>query len=114
MKEKLSIEGDMKAHGEELNNWVELSEKTFNFARYARAWFANGDLETKRAILACLSSNPTLKDQRIIFNMQKPFQAIFEKRDLAEDELNRLEPQDAPAKMQGRNDFEEKFPVMSG
>ncbi|MDP2630348.1 MAG: recombinase family protein, partial [Candidatus Uhrbacteria bacterium] len=57
MKEKIKLEDDLKNHGEQMEEWVELTEKTFNFARYARIWFKEGDVATKRAIFACLGSD---------------------------------------------------------
>ena len=38
-------------------NWLELSEKTFLFARYARFWFENGSLKDRKLILEALGSN---------------------------------------------------------
>jgi len=104
----------LKNHGAELDEWVELSEKTFNFARYARTWFAQGDLETKRAIFACLGSNPLLKDRQLIINLQKPFELIFEKRNLCEEELNRLEPLITPVMKGDIEETRKEFPILSG
>ena len=42
-------------------NWVDLVEKAFNFATYARERFINGDLQTKREILSALGQIYTLK-----------------------------------------------------
>ncbi len=44
-------------------SWLELTEKTFDFATYARIRFANGDLNIKKEILSALGSNCTLKDK---------------------------------------------------
>jgi DNA invertase Pin-like site-specific DNA recombinase/predicted metal-binding protein len=112
-KEKLRVEEDLKNYGAELEEWIELSEKTFNFARYARTWFAQGDLETKRAIFACLGSNPLLKDRQLIINLQKPFELIFEKRNLCEEELKRLEPLVTTVTKGDIEETRKEFPVMS-
>jgi len=92
LKEKSLLEEELHAQGKAINEWVELSEKTFNFARYARVWFANGDLDTKRAIFACLGSNLMLKDQKVLMELQKPLKFIFDGRDLVEQELEGFEP----------------------
>jgi len=39
---------------------------------------------------------------------------IFEQRDLAEEELNRVEPQGTPAVMRGANSSTKEFPLVSG
>ena len=52
---------------------LELAEKTFNFACYARYWFENGDLKAKTQILATLGSNLTIKEKKLCIDGQKPF-----------------------------------------
>ncbi|MDO8667641.1 MAG: recombinase family protein, partial [bacterium] len=59
------------------DQWLELSEKTFNFACYASYWFKNGDLQTRKEILACLGSNQILKDGKLAIDIQKPFKYIL-------------------------------------
>ena len=46
-KEKTRTVQRKKTHGKVIEDWVELSERTFDFARYAQAWFNNGDMDTK-------------------------------------------------------------------
>ena len=70
LKEKL---GDTEQGGD---NWREQIEKTFEFACHARYWFKNGNLETKKAILAALGSNFTLKDRKLQIQLQKPFEIV--------------------------------------
>lgn len=48
------------------DDWMELTEKAFNFATYAREHFRNGDLETKRDILMTLGENLVLKDNKLL------------------------------------------------
>ncbi len=43
--------------------WFELTEKTFDFATYARVHFKNGDLETKKQILRTIGTEYTLTDK---------------------------------------------------
>lgn len=47
------------------DDWLELTEKAFNFATYARIHFKNGSLSVKRDILRTLGENLTLKDGRL-------------------------------------------------
>lgn len=114
VKEKSIIETELNTQGKVIDQWVELSERTFNFARYARVWFARGDVETKRAIFSCLGSNFLLKDQKLALTMRKSFEFIFEGLPQAEQELERLEPVDWGS-IKGKSEaFASEFPVLSG
>ncbi len=113
-KEKSILEAELSVQGKAIDQWVELSERTFNFARYARLWFTKGDTETKRAIFSCLGSNFLLKDQKLAITMRKSFNFIFEGLSQAEQELERLEPVKTPAAIKDFESFSSKIPVMSG
>ena len=86
-KEKAALEDDLKTHGKVIEEWVELSERTFNFARYAQMWFAKGDMETRRAIFAALGSHLIVKDQKLNVELHPYFKVIFENLAQAEKEL---------------------------
>jgi len=76
IKEKIGIEESLQKEVKEVEDWVELTEKTFNFALYAKVWFENGDDQTKKAILACLGSNLYIKDKKLFISLHefvKPF-----------------------------------------
>ncbi|MBI2278896.1 MAG: recombinase family protein [Candidatus Brennerbacteria bacterium] len=77
LKRKESLESALRSQGSELEQWVELSERTFNFARYARAWFEKGDLDVKRAILACLGSNLLVEGGKLKIQLRPVFQTLF-------------------------------------
>ncbi len=102
-KEKERLSSEKKKIGEKLggNNyqaehWRETAEKTFDFACRARYWFANGDRQTKREILAGLGSNLELYDRAVRINLEKPLQFI----ELAMDEESTIaemfEPTEKP------------------
>jgi len=114
LKEKDELETKLNATGDQIKEWVELSEKTFNFACYANVWFAKGDLNTKRAIFACLGSNLLLKDKKVSIQLKKPFNFIFEGLPQAEGELARLEPLKMGENKANLKDFASKFPLLSG
>ena len=114
LKEKNGIEIELADVGQKHEEWMEFSVKTFNFARYARIWFKNGDLDTKRTIFACIGSNLFLKDKTVGIQLKKPFNMIFEGLPGTSEELSRLEPLKIP---QNSREFEKstsKFPLMSG
>jgi len=50
---------------ERAEHWLELSEKTFNFATYARAAFLKGGLELKKEILMALGQSPIIKANKL-------------------------------------------------
>lgn len=113
LKEKANYEAEFNARGREIEEWVELSERTFNFARYARMWFTQGDIETKRAIFACLGSDLLLKDRKVILTLHKPFQFIFDGAKKAEEELRRFEPLKLTVGSINSRYFAQRFPVLS-
>ena len=78
LKQKAALEASISTQNREIDEWLELSECTFNFARYARTWFIRGDMDVKRAIFACLGSNLIIKDQKIAITLRLVFKTIFE------------------------------------
>jgi DNA invertase Pin-like site-specific DNA recombinase len=91
-KEKHRLEDESSNQGAKIDQWVELSEQTFHLARYARLWFAKGDSDTQRAILACLGSNLVVRDKMLSIQLKKPFQIITEGLKRGRVELERIEP----------------------
>jgi len=73
MKEKARLEEVLKDTEERANKWLEITEKTFDFASQARYWFKNGTPEEKTQILQALGSNLILKDKKLYFELKKPF-----------------------------------------
>lgn len=72
LRKKSELKGQMLRANEDListqeraEDWLELTEKAFNFATYARVHFKNGSLETKRSILTTLGQNLLLKDNKL-------------------------------------------------
>jgi len=94
LKEKSKLEDDLNVQGKEKEEWLEMSERTFNFARYAGIWFAKGDDDMRRAIFACLGSSLVLSDQKIDITLRKPFEMIFTRLPEVRAEFARLEPQE--------------------
>lgn len=74
--EKKKISEKLGGNNYQAEHWRETAEKTFDFACHARYWFANGDRQTKREILAGLGSNLELYDQSVRINLEKPLQFI--------------------------------------
>jgi len=108
------LESQLAVQGKEIDQWVELTERTFNFARYARIWFAKGDMETKRAIFACLGSDFIVADKKVRITIQQPFKSVFDGLPLATNELERLEPIKNHTTIKRIEHFVQQFPILSG
>jgi hypothetical protein len=50
-----------------------MTEKTFHFAKYAQHHFNNGNMKTKRNIFAALGQNFTLKDGKLLIELNEWF-----------------------------------------
>ncbi len=71
--------------------WLELTEKTFNFARYARKEFMKGTIQQKREIFAALGQNFTMKDKKVFILPNDWFVPIEKAYPELEDRFKRLE-----------------------
>lgn len=90
VRRKLKLEDELKVQNKEILEWVELSERTFDFACYAHIWFEKGDEKTKRAILSCLGSNLTLKGKKVFVNYHSFVKTLIKSRQAVEDELEKV------------------------
>lgn len=71
--------------------WLELTEKTFNFACYARKQFITGGLDKKREIFSALGQNFSLKDKEIHITPNEWFVPIEKAYPMLEAEYKRVE-----------------------
>lgn len=92
-KEKAQLEELLNDTGQRVNKWLELSERTFNFAHYCRFWFNEGGLQRKREILATLGSNLILKGKKLSISIQNPFEIIERGLRKVEPSKVRFEPE---------------------
>jgi len=93
LKEKRRLEEFLRDVGHQVEQWLKLSEQTFEFACTARAKFAQGDAKTKKEILLAIGSNLTLEDKKLCIEAKKPF-LILETSLSAEERPNRtIEPE---------------------
>lgn len=70
---------------------MELTEKTFNFACYAKRWFENGDSKEKSLILKSLGYTLTLQGKKIQFSIQKPFYLVRKTYEKLSEEMSLVE-----------------------
>jgi len=71
--------------------WLELSEKTFNFARYARSKYILGDKAKKRELFSALGQNFSVKDKKVHITPNEWFVPIEKAYPSLLEEYNRLE-----------------------
>lgn len=76
MKEKVRLEEILSDTEGRVEKWLDIGEKVFDFACYARYWFENGTPEEKGSILQALGSNLTLKNKMLCILMRKVFLPI--------------------------------------
>ena len=60
-------------------DWIRLTEKTFDFACYARKAFQGGDVRTKREIFAAMGRDAKLTDGKLSLEINGWFKPIAEK-----------------------------------
>lgn len=63
--EMLRIDDTLRNTEKRADDWLELTEKAFDFATYARVRFNDGDVIVKRDILKTLGANFKLKDHKL-------------------------------------------------
>lgn len=91
LKQINQIKSQLRETESRAENWLELTEKTFDFACYAHTRFLTGDLQTKKEILAALGSNFILKDGNLTLSLHKHFEPIVQHYPSIEKDYKRLE-----------------------
>jgi len=73
------------------DRWLDLTERTFNFATYAKDAFEAGTPQDKKEILVALCSNPVIKDKRLIIQAEKWFVKVKSDYEVLKAQYDRLE-----------------------
>ncbi|HYD34992.1 MAG TPA: hypothetical protein VD999_02905 [Vitreimonas sp.] len=100
-KEIETVKGVMEVTDQKQYDWLELSKKTFEFASYARYWFAKGDVKTKTQILQLLGQNLKLYNKKVVVDHDNPFWMI----EKAKAEVGTVQVSIEPTKMAGASDL---------
>ena len=114
LKQKAALEDDVRAQGKTIEDWLMLSEKTFNFACYARAHFNNGTMETKRAVLSALGSNLVINDRKISIELHPFYKIIFDNVDAVERELIKVRTSESSINKRDILEILAKCPALRG
>ncbi len=93
LKEKAALEELLQDAGHRVEQWVKLSEQTFEFACTVRARFAKGDAKTKKEILTTIGSNLTLTDKILSIEARKPFFILGDSKSDENPETEPIEPE---------------------
>ncbi|HOW60546.1 MAG TPA: recombinase family protein [Candidatus Moranbacteria bacterium] len=91
LKEKDKIQQSLDDINQRADEWLELTEKTFKFAVYAKHNFNVGDYTEKTNILRALGSDFTLKDGVLDITLRKQYQLIEKGLETIKAECPRLE-----------------------
>lgn len=86
------LESELKQTFNRAKNWLETTDKAFEFAVSAREAFMNGNLESKRTILNSVGTEFILKDRMLYIKPHRWIQIIQNEYPTIELEYNRLEP----------------------
>ncbi len=92
LSEKLRLNQLINHVDERVDEWQELTDKSFSFAEKARFAFQNGTPDEKREILCALGSNPTLKDKKLSILLPETLIAIKSVAEEARTITKRFEP----------------------
>ena len=90
--EKARIKENIDNYDHRIDDWLELTEKAFDFISCAQKAFETGDLDTKRAILAAIGKNITLLDGKIHIEPEEWLIPIADKYPALEREYKMFEP----------------------
>jgi len=74
------------------DKWLELTERTFKFAAYARKAFMTGGLELKKKILMTFGQNPIIRGEKLVIESNEWFVPIINSYPVLQEAFCRLEP----------------------
>jgi site-specific DNA recombinase len=106
LERKNQIKSQMNKFDSRVNEWTELAEKTFNFSRYARHWFAQGDVNQKRAIMRSIGLNLVLQDRTWRVEAPSPFLLFKDIAEKVPSTAARLEPSHSKTTASKKRDLE--------
>ena len=105
LTDKAKIKENIDNYDHRIDDWLELTEKAFDFITCAREAFETGNLDTKRAILAAIGKKITLLNGEIIIEPEPWLLPIADKYPALEREYKMFEPEK-------NTDFEHKNRIL--
>ena len=113
-KEKASLEAQIRNVEKSVDEWVDLTERTFKFATYAKGWFDKGDYEVKTQILQTIGSKFIFTDGNLNITLEKPFLELKKHLELEPLKSLRCEPQKLALALTKNAPFGDDNSVWSG
>lgn len=92
IEDRESLEEQIEASDTIQDQYMELTEKTFNFVCYAKYWFEHGDSHEKSLILKSLGYNLTLQGKKVQFTSNKPFYLVRKTYEILKEKAHAVEP----------------------
>jgi hypothetical protein len=89
-KEKANLERNIADADAKDTELADLTEKTFKFACYARAWFNEGSQKDRRRILLSLGSNFSLTGKILNVDLHLPWKVIADEKEKVEAEVQEV------------------------
>jgi site-specific DNA recombinase len=90
---KKAIKKQIDSYDRRVDNWLELTERAFNFLAFARNSFINGTTTDKRVILQTLGANITLLDGKILIETADWLIPVIDKYPALQRQYEMLEPE---------------------
>lgn len=119
IKEKKTLQDQITILTEKLRTtenrakeWIDLTEKTFNFACFARSNFEVGDIQTKKEVLNALGQNYTLKDKKLFILPNEWLKPIINKKELVNSKINWLELEENLDPQRQKDAFASLSPIL--
>ena len=94
LKEQRGLKEKLEDTENRASIWLELSEKTFNFAYDICNKFNFGTMEAKKSILLAIGSDFILKDGKLTIELYEPLRFIKDGLKKKEENIEKLEPQE--------------------
>lgn len=90
--DKVKIKENIDNYDHRIDDWLELTEKAFDFISCARDAFESGGYEAKRAILTAIGKEITLLDSKIHIEPEEWLVPIADKYPALEKQYKMFEP----------------------
>jgi hypothetical protein len=94
-----------------MDDWIDITAKTFDFASCAKQRFVEGTIDEKKTIMKAIGSNLYLKDKKLTIQARTPFLLIKNTVDETKKNDGTLEPKDMPVFMEINGDLQPQNPV---
>lgn len=114
VKDKHAIENKLEKLNTGMDDWIDITAKTFDFAARAKRRFEEGGVDDKKIILKAIGSNLYLKDKKLDIQARTPFLLIKNAVNETRKTNKSLEPNEMPVFMEKNGELYPQNPVWGG